>query len=391
MLVGSAFAFRRSLRRISLNVALSVIASVFFVFAFLGGLPVRDPDLLSRILAHIATFTACLLAYLLLWMLGVLRSRRVKLRMKAGLALFGAVVLGVGWAMPPANALILAVGATLLLSLAGFLICLRSALRGDRLAWLATLGVVCLLVAVSTLAWIALDRGGVPWPVHVAAAICASAYLACMGGVLWVRYAYLIELHQVMAQGPRYDPVTRMRSHAETGQLVGAVFQGFRDQPAPLGVMVLTVANLYALDKLHGQAALNHALFVCAGRLRRIVPVHVEMGRLGNDGFLLMMRNCSDTAQLIRLAQTIQTRLSRSVSINTTGDVATIETDNTPWTAEIGIGVLIVSQPAVRGPAAIAMGRGMSRTAMSYASRIACYDKATGQITELHPSPRNSG
>ena len=30
-------------------------------------------------------------------------------------------------------------------------------------------------------------------------------------------------------------------------------------------------------------------LFVCAGRLRRCVPRSVEMGRLGEDGFLLLV------------------------------------------------------------------------------------------------------
>ena len=49
-------------------------------------------------------------------------------------------------------------------------------------------------------------------------------------------------------------------------------------------------ANLYALEQLHGRAAFNHALFVCAGRLRRVVPQNVEMGRLGEDGFLPFIR-----------------------------------------------------------------------------------------------------
>lgn len=50
-------------------------------------------------------------------------------------------------------------------------------------------------------------------------------------------------------------------------------------------MIVVSIANLYVLEKLYGLAAMNHALFVCAGRLRRSVPAHVEMGRLGKDGF----------------------------------------------------------------------------------------------------------
>ncbi len=193
-----------------------------------------------------------------------------------------------------------------------------------------------------------------------------------MSYVLWARYSYLIELQEVMAYGPAYDPVTRMRSHEETGQLVGQVFKSFRDQPEPMGVIVLTIANLYALEKLHGTAAVNSALFVCAGRLTRLVPASVEMGRLGQDGFLLMMRNCHDSGRLIRLARSIESRLRKSVTLNTT-----------VWVAEIGVGVLRLNNPAVRGASAISMARGMSRTAISYESRVAWFDHASAEIVEL--------
>lgn len=52
-----------------------------------------------------------------------------------------------------------------------------------------------------------------------------------MASVLWTRYSYLIELNQVMAHGPSYDPVTRMRSHSETGNMVGAAFKHYTTNP----------------------------------------------------------------------------------------------------------------------------------------------------------------
>ena len=91
-------------------------------------------------------------------------------------------------------------------------------------AWVAVSGVTFMLVALGGLSWIALDRRGVPWPVHAASAIAGMAYLASMAAALWARYSYLIELREVVAHGPSYDPVTRMRSHAETGQMVGLAF-----------------------------------------------------------------------------------------------------------------------------------------------------------------------
>jgi len=155
-----------------------------------------------------------------------------------------------------------------------------------------------------------------------------------------------------MAMGPSYDPVTRMRSHTETGQMVGDIFRRRRDEPAgpdaaravdagngaegrvggvppaphrsgpQVGVMVVSIGNLYTLERLHGMAAVNHALFVCAGRLRRSVPAYVETGRFSGDGFVLLLRDCNDSGQLIRLAHLVEKRLSKSVVLNTSLDAA---------------------------------------------------------------------
>ena len=48
-----------------------------------------------------------------------------------------------------------------------------------------------------------------------------------------------------------------------------------------------------------------------------------------------------------------------------------------------GIAVLVVSDPESRGSDAVAKGRRMSRTAISYASRIAWFDESSGEAVEL--------
>jgi hypothetical protein len=69
--------------------------------------------------------------------------------------------------------------------------------------------------------------------------------------------------------------------------------------------------------------------------------------------------------------------------LSTSRDAARLETENTLWVADIGMGVLMVSNPESRGSDAIAMGRRMSRTAISYASRIAWFDQSSGETIEL--------
>ena len=209
------------------------------------------------------------------------------------------------------------------------------------------------------------------------------AYLAAMATMMWQRYSYLIELREVLAQGPRYDPITRMRSNAETGHMVGLAFFRQQQDPArPVGVIAISIGNLYALEKLHGRAAVNHALFVCASRLRRCVPADLEMGRLGDDGFLLVARNATDLQRLVQLGRLVAQRLARPVGLSTSAAPSDLGVAQAQWAAQVGVGLLATTARSLPS-AVVAMARDMSRTAWSYASRVAWHDQASGQIAEL--------
>ncbi len=380
ILTGSVFAYARSLHRIGLNAALSALASALYVAAFLNGLPTANEQAEAVFLAWVTLAVAALLTYLLFAVLGVLKSAAMRKRAALLLCAMLLVVLLLGWLFPARVLFILSAATACLLGLVAWAAALKKAWKGDRLAWAVVFAISCMLVTLVGLSAIALDRSKSMWSLQAVSALAATAYMSIMAAVLWSRYAYLIELHKLMAYGPSYDPVTRMRSHQETGQMVGAVFKSFRDKPQPLGIVTLTIANLYSLEQLYGKHAVNHALFICAARLRRTVPSHVEMGRLGNEGFVLVMPHCSESASLIDLARAVQTHLRRPVSLNTSRE---LETPGTLWAAEVGVGVLMVSNPEVRGSDAIAMAYRMSRTAISYASRIAWFDHSSGETVEL--------
>ena len=383
ILAGSVFAYARSLRRIAFNAATSALASALYVAAFLGLLPIGDEATQTASLALVTLVVAVVLTYLLFALLGLTRSHRMRQRTLAALCCLLLLALVWGWQLVPKDFLIMGTAFASLLGLFALGAAIKRAWSGDLLAWSVVFAICCMLVALVGLSLIAHDSVQVSWSLQAVSALAATIYMVIMASVLWTRYAYLIELHKLMAYGPSYDPVTRMRTHAETGQMVGAAFKSFRAEPQPMGIVVLTIANLYALEQLHGMPAVNHALFVCAARLRRTVPSQLEMGRLGNDGFVLVMPHCRETATLIDLARAVQVRLRRSVSLTTSRDAARIETDSTLWVADIGVGVLVVSNPESRGSDAIAMGRRMSRTAISYTSRIAWFDQSSGETVEL--------
>ena len=380
MLVISLAAFRRSHRRVALMAGLTSLFSAAFAVAYLGWLPVRDA-VEARVLAHVAVLTAVSLALMLMSTMGMLRQAAIGRRAILLLAGGGVAVLAAGWLLEPAQSLALSSLAAFAVGSAMLVVATRGALRGDRAGWTAVAGIVFMLVAIAGLSWIALSRT-TWWPVHALSALAGVAYLCVIATVLWARYSYLLELSEVLAHGPSYDPVTRMRSHTETGQMVGDVFFHRDAEARPIGVIAISIANLYALENLHGRAASNHALFICAGRLRRCVPQNVEMGRLGEDGFLLLVPNATEVEKLEELARQIRDRLRRPVSLSTSRDPRGLEAAGTAWVADLGIGVLGTSTQ-VRPSQAVSTARAMARTAWSYGSRMAFFDQQAGQIAEL--------
>ena len=383
MLAASLAAFVRSLQHVALMAGLSAFASGLFVVAYLGWLPLEGAAL-HRVQAHVAVAASVTLGLMLLSLLGLLRRRDIAPRAYAAMLSTGAVVLAIGWLLEPLESLILGSLLAIGVGVVNLGVTIRSASRGDRLARVAVLGVFVMLVAAVGLSWIAI-HGAAPWPLHAVSATAGIAYVATMATAMWARYSYLLELSEVLAHGPGYDPVTRMRSHSETGQLVGDMFFGRDTVGTPLGVIAVTIANLRALENLHGRAAYNHALFISAGRLRRHVPSGVEMGRLGEDGFLLLLRDGRDTQGLVRLGRLVRERLSRPVVLSTSRHPAALEAGRTEWMAEVGVG-LLAAGANLRPSQAVAAARGMSLTAWSYPSRVA-WQAADGEVAELLPDP----
>jgi GGDEF domain-containing protein len=385
MVAGALAALARSLRRVALLAAAAAIAPSLFVLSFLGWIPGWPNH--PRLLAHVSMVTSAVLGLMILAMLGLMRTPSAALRNRLVMAALGLVVIGAGWLLDEKQALGLSALAGLAIGIVVLSVCLRRARDGDRLAGIALCGVAAVLVAASGLTWIGM-HGGAAWPVHAVSATAATVYLAVMAITLWTRYSYLIELREVIAQGPAYDPITRMRSHAETGQMVGLAFfdqkKALAEGAVGLGVVVVTLGNLQSLERLHGPAAAKHALFVTASRLRRCVPRGVEAGRLGDNGFLLLVPKAPMARHLEDLGRILVERLSRPVGLTTSGHAAEIETRQTDWVAQVGVGVLVTlagEQPS----AAVTQARAMARVALSYPGKVAWLDPATGQIAELPP------
>jgi GGDEF domain-containing protein len=381
ILAGALAAFVLSHQRVALAAGLTAVVSALFVVSYLGWLPLGEPATEDRVLALIGLFSAIMLGLMLLADLGLLRERRRRRSVLARMLALAAVTVVVSWLLDPWPALALSCAAAGGVAVAALVAGIRSAERGDRLAWVAVFAVACMLLSLAGVSWIALDRRGVPPLVHVASALTGMAYLSGIGVMLWLRYSYLLELREVRAQGPRYDPITRMPSNVATGQLVAQAFQRHHDPNRPVVLIAVCIGNLYALENLHGRAALNHALFVCATRLRRCAPPEMDIGRLFEDGFLLLSRDARDLDRLVQVGRLIAKRLSRPVTLSTGAD-APGDDLRTEWAAQVGVGLLATtaqSQPA----AVVSKVRDMSRTAWSYASRVAWLDQASDMITEL--------
>lgn len=384
MLAGAIAAYARSRRRVALSAALTALLSALFAVSYLGGLAIGETEAEARVVAHVGLISATLLGLMLLRELGLLRGDDAGRRASARIAVLAAVTLAAGWLVTGRDALMLSSFVALGIGVAGLVSAIKSARRGNRLAWLTVIGVFFMLAAIAGLSWIALDRQGVPWLVHPASAVAGIVYLTSVEAMLWRRYSYLIELREVLAQGPRYDPVTRMQSDAAAGAMIGLAFVHQQQHPArPLTLIAVSIGNLSALEGRQGRAALNHALFVCASRLRRCVPGDVEMARHFEDGFLLVARDVDDRVRLVRLSRLVAQRLSQPVVLSTSA--LDVEADQTRWTPEVGVGLLEV--PSYANPSvAVSRVSEMSRQALGFASRVACYDESENCVRELSPN-----
>ena len=385
MLVGAVAAFAQADRRVAVAAASTAVTSALYAATYLDWLPIAEPALRARVAAPVSIFTALTLWLLLMADLGLLREPGARRRLLTIACSLAALLVGVGWLLPARASVVYGAIVTLVSSLGTLPIAARSARRGDRAAWLGVGALGALLVALSAGLWIAVDRTGVRWPVHAVAAVGGICYLACIGAMLWTRYSYLIELREVRVQGPRYDPITRMQANAATGAMVARAFRRQQHRERPVVVVAVSIANLYALENLHGRAALNHALFVCASRLRRCVPPGIEMARLFEDSFLLVSRDVGDIEALTKLGRQLASRLAKPLMLRTSGAGGDAEQPPTEWAAQVGVGLLATS--AAANPAAVvAKVRGLSRTAWSLASRVAWQDDDSEAVLEVLPT-----
>jgi GGDEF domain-containing protein len=283
--------------------------------------------------------------------------------------------------MKPVHALWLTHAYAYATGLALIVLAARKALRGTRVAWLSVLGVSLALVSLSSLGWIASRHGAVPVAVHAVAAVSSMIYVAIMGYALWMRYAFAVELKQVLAQGPSFDPVTRLPSHAHAGKLVGS-FLRVGAAPA-LGVIAVSLANLESLERLHGRAAYNHALYVSATRLRRGTPMGAQLGRLGEDGFLVLLPT-DDVDLLKHVASKVRAALIQPIEVGADPDAAEVQATSV-WVADVGLGITLRKGEDSAGRA-VATARATSRAAFATPGRI-IYPQAPEPAEPVNPPP----
>jgi GGDEF domain-containing protein len=382
MLAGGVAAFVFNLKRVAFMASSASAIFVVFVVSYLGMWPVDDDALRMRIDANVFMASAAPLGHLVLAMIGHLRVPVIARRWRTGLYGFAMVAAGTGWLLPAEQAFVLATFAGFLIGAVALALGIRRARRGDRLAWLAICGVLAICISAGALSAIALDPR-LPWPVHALGAVAGMAYLSVIAVVLWLRFSYLIELREVVTHGAAYDPITRMRKHSETGQMVGIAFFDQVKQGSMVGVIAVSIGNLVSLEKLHGRAAANHGLFVAAGRLRRALPGGFEAGRLGEDAFLVLARAVGsedDLRKLVELGHEIVQRLSRPVVLSTSAEPGELEAGQAHWVAQVGVGI-VLAEASQRPSEAVTLARTMSRAAWGFPSRVA-WQNHQGHVSE---------
>jgi GGDEF domain-containing protein len=362
--LAGAFPLVQGLPRVALLMAAAPVLNSAYVIAALGWYP-GGTDLNLRLQGLIALHNSLALSALMLLML---RTRGWVWRAWGGtVAVVVAIAIG-SFFLAPKHAMLLGTGyATLCTWFALALLFSPRGLRHHRLAWLAVASVGSVSLGLISTAWIAAAAPDVSWQAHAFAAVVVAAHEICMAFAVWSQFSHLAELQLVRAYGSGYDPVTRMRSVETAGQLINSVFSSSSGR---VGAIAITVSNLYALENLHGRAEQHQALFVMATRLRNLLPQGTQMCRLGTDTFLLLLRRTRDEGDLMRLAKRIRERLGRPVTLGSGEKPSEVHLGAHEWQPDFGVGVIAVAADQNRAAAVNAV-RNLSRTALTYPSRIA--------------------
>lgn len=378
-------AFWRAAPKVASTTSLAVLLSCAYAILFLGWVPALSGVLLVRLqslVGVVATAGLCLLLFILL---GTFRTRLGQARARRVVAALGLAASAVVLALPPQFGLQTAVGVAFLVAASAIAVSVLSARRGERAGWFTLAGLPCVCVGMAGLDWYALHPLDTPWQVHVASAIGAMGYILCVGSAMWSRYAYLIEVRNIVKHGPNFDPLSRMPTYGDGGALQAA-FSATRARG--YGVVVVSLSNLGLLERLHGRAAYNHAVFVCASRLRKLGFAGVELIRLPEDSFALLTPHPDNPQQLVDQARRILRRLTRPITLQTTQNPDD-ELEGTRWEASVGLGV--VMDPSESSLDVVITGaRAIARTAWSYSSCMGWYDEATRCVCELPLDDRAS-
>src|SRR4051812_24336709 len=103
--VAALLAFTRSARRVALTGSVTALLSATYALVFLGWVPVQDRDTLLRLQAHVAIASTAVLGLFLFVLLGSFRNHVAMVRSRAAMLALTGAVLGIGWLLPPEDAL----------------------------------------------------------------------------------------------------------------------------------------------------------------------------------------------------------------------------------------------------------------------------------------------
>ena len=382
LLASSLLLYALARARVAFEFSLGVVVATAYVLVQLGWVSVFEGLERDRWLADVGLASAAFLGLLLTRLLRVEHSeRRLQLSAYAIVAL-GSLALLLSLTLQAHAALELAAVMVTVSGCLGVLVCLLAVWYGDRLASVIALACVFMTLSAAGLTWIALhSESPMPLWLHAVSALAACSYLALLAWASWMRYHYKVEMRLAMRNAQSYDPLTRMSSSAGTARLLNAAIRHSRQTGSPIGVISITIANLHALNGLHGAEFVNRALYAFAWRLRSRIAGAEAVGRIGDDSFLIISGRLTDQQRFARRGPRLVEELSRPISLGTvtlSGGATNVE-----WQAELGVGVLWIDEDPPDIGKVLSMARSLAVSALSFSGRVARFDAGGGHIVEL--------
>ncbi len=223
-----------------------------------------------------------------------------------------------------------------------FWLALRSALRGDRMAW--PMAVACVAMVMATMGLYAMMLKAIDnnLPLQAVAAVAAAAYLAGCVVAVWRRNSEFVRMRRALSMHREKDLLTQLWTGAALIRRVEQTIGRARRNRQETAIVCVEIFNANQLRLEMGTNAIEQVIYSIAARVRQSAGSSKEVGRYADNSFVIIVENVKRPSLLRAIGLRLSAAVRAPYMLNP------YSSSPREFRADVGIGVARL--PASRDP-----------------------------------------